>query len=616
VDIKLGFRLILLIGAALTALAIAGFAYSQRAFFADTSRGEQLDHVVTEGIELVQLTHEILLYGEPRAVQQWHRQVEEVTEAMRAVQLPPHSPIIPMVEALSFRFTALHPLLDRLTEVHENGNDAKVTAILRSQLFQESTQLQGSLREVKAAADAIVRHAYGAAKERQLAIFGLFGAAMILFVGLVFVRFHTVILTPLENLEATIERLRQGVPSRATVADDNEIGTICATFNQLLDQQEAARAELESLAERFRTVFEQAAVGMAMVAPDGTWLEVNQCLCDILGHDRDALLACGYSVFVPDPATRPDIEASRAILAGDASSRSWETAYRHQGGQTVTARVTIALARDSARRALYFVTVFEDITARKQAETALRDGNRRLEDQARVLQRANADLQSFAWVASHDLREPLRTISMYIDLIERRLGPDLDGDLREFMDYTIAGARRMYALIGGLLEYARIGAAEDGFAEIALATVVEAARLNLVRALLDVGATVTIDPSMPTVTGVASELTLVIQSLLENAIKFRDPARPPAITITCADAGADWQVAVADNGIGFEQAYAERIFGIFQRVVDPDDYEGVGVGLAVAKKIIDYHGGRIWAEARPGVGCTVRFTLPKSPPAH
>ncbi len=611
-NIKLGFRLILLIGAALTALAIAGFAYSQQAFFADTSRGEQLDHIVTEGVQLVQLTHEILLYGEPRAVSQWHRQVDEVAEAMRAVDLAQNSPIIPMVEALSYRFTALRPLLDRLIQARDNGNDPKVTAILRSQLFQESTQLQGSLREVKATADALVRHAYGGAKERQLAIFGLFGAAMILFVGLVFVRFHTVILTPLENLEATIERLRQGEPSRATVADDNEIGTICATFNQLLDQQEAARAELESLAERFRTVFEQAAVGMAMVAPDGTWLEVNHCLSEILGHDRGAFLASGYSLFSPEPATRPDIEAARAILAGEAGSRSWETAYRHQGGQIVIARVTTALARDSARRALYFVTVFEDITARKQAEVLLRDGNRRLEDQARVLQRANADLRSFAWVASHDLREPLRTISMYIDMIERRLGPDLDGDLREFMDYTIAGARRMYALIGGLLEYARVGAAEDGFAEFSFAEVVGEARLNLARALMEAGATVTLDPSLPIVTGVASELTMVVQNLLENAIKFRDPARPLAIVVTCADGGADWRFAVADNGIGFEQAYAERIFGMFQRVVGPDDYEGVGVGLALAKKIIDYHGGRIWAEARPGVGCTIRFTLPKS----
>ncbi|OAN49338.1 sensor histidine kinase [Magnetospirillum moscoviense] len=611
-DIKLGFRLVLLIGAFLTALAIAGFAYSQHAFFADTSRSEQLDRVVTEGVQLVQLTHEILLYGEPRAIRQWHSQVEEVAEAMKPVRLAADSPVAPMIDALFYRFTALHPLLDRLSEARGNGNDTNVTAILRSQLFQESTQLQASLREIKSASDRIARHAYDSAKERQLAIFGLFSAAMILFVGLVFVRFHKVILTPLEGLETTIESLRQGVPARANVADDNEIGTICATFNQLLDQQEAGRVELESMAERFRTVFEQAAVGMAMVAPDGTWLDVNHCLSDILGYDHDCLVAGGYPLFTVDPAQRPDTLAARAILAGDCASRSWEIAYRHQNGETVIARVTTALARDSAGRALYFITVFEDVTARKLAETQLREGNRRLEDQARILQRANADLQSFAWVASHDLREPLRTISMYIDLIERRLGPDIDGDLREFMTYTILGARRMYALIGGLLDYARIGSADSGFDDVAFAKVVDEARQNLAGALMDAGATVTPGPAMPTVTGIEAELTMVVQNLLENSIKFRDPARPLTIAITCADGGPEWRFTIADNGIGFEQAYAERIFGIFQRVVDPEEYEGVGVGLALAKKIIDYHGGRIWAEGRPGVGCSIHFTLPKS----
>lgn len=610
-NIKLGFRLILLVGFLLTAAAIAAFVASQRSFFADTSRAEQLDRVVTEGVQLVQLTHEILLYGEARAIGQWRSQSVEVIEAVRAVHPGPGVTGRPAIEALSYRLAALTPLLERLITARGNNTDPKITTILASQLFQETTQLQASLRELKDAADNILRNAYDSAKERQLAIFGLFVAAMIMFVSLVFVRFHTVILTPLENLEDTIERLRQGVPARADVADDNEIGTICATFNNLLDEQESARAAQESLAERFRTVFEQAAVGMAMIAPDGHWLEANHCLSEILGYERGDFLSQGFALFAPHPDSRQDVEACRAILAGDFSSLSWESEYRHRDGRAVVARVTSALAHDSERRPLYFVTAFEDVTARRQAEHQLRESNRRLENQTRILQRANADLQSFAWVASHDLREPLRAISMYIDMIQRRLGPDADAELKEFMGYAITGARRMYGLIGGLLEYARLGTAEDGFSDIAFATLVDAAREVLAAALDDAGATLEVAPDLPVVSGVASELTLVVRNLLENAIKFRDPGRPLTISVSCADDGAAWRFTIADNGIGFDQAYADRIFGIFQRVVDPDIYEGVGVGLAVCKKVVDYHGGRIWAEAKPGLGCAIHFTLPR-----
>ncbi len=225
------------------------------------------------------------------------------------------------------------------------------------------------------------------------------------------------------------------------------------------------------------------------------------------------------------------------------------------------------------------------------------------------LARSNAELEQFAYVASHDLRQPLRMISSYVTLLERRLGDQLDETAREFIGYAVSGVKRMDALIMGLLDYSRVGRGNEAFTLVDLGESIAAARANL---CLNDGeeATVLIDADMPRVHGVPSELIRLFQNLIGNAIKYRHPERLPHIRISAQREGNDWDIVVRDNGLGIDPAHAERIFGMFQRLHGEGEYEGTGIGLAICRKIAATHHGRIWVESQEGQGSCFHVTLP------
>jgi PAS domain S-box-containing protein len=228
------------------------------------------------------------------------------------------------------------------------------------------------------------------------------------------------------------------------------------------------------------------------------------------------------------------------------------------------------------------------------------------------LARSNADLQQFASVASHDLQEPLRMVASYLQLLEKRYRGQLSPEADEFIRFAVDGAKRMDALIKGLLAYARIGAKPKPFEPIACEAVLERALANLEIALEESGATVTHGP-LPAVTGDPLLLTQLFQNLIANAIKFRRQ-EPPRVHVAAEPLPGPpppaWVFSVCDNGIGIERQYFERIFGLFQRLHSREQYPGTGLGLAVCKRIVERHGGRIWIESTPGVGTTFFFSLP------
>jgi light-regulated signal transduction histidine kinase (bacteriophytochrome) len=234
---------------------------------------------------------------------------------------------------------------------------------------------------------------------------------------------------------------------------------------------------------------------------------------------------------------------------------------------------------------------------------------RALEDRTRDLERSNRDLAEFAYVASHDLQEPLRMVASYVQLLERRYKDKLDDDARDFINYAVDGAHRMQRLLSDLLTYSRAGSDAEPLQHVDLNSCVAAAIQNLDAAVREARATVRVEDSLPTIPGNESQLTQVFQNLIGNALKFKGTAAP-VIRISAISKYRHVEVRVADNGIGLDPQHADRIFVIFQRLHERGKYPGNGLGLAICKKIVGRHGGRIWVESRPGHGATFIFTLP------
>jgi light-regulated signal transduction histidine kinase (bacteriophytochrome) len=235
-------------------------------------------------------------------------------------------------------------------------------------------------------------------------------------------------------------------------------------------------------------------------------------------------------------------------------------------------------------------------------------GNAKLASQSEELRRSNAELEQFAYVASHDLQEPLRKVASFCQALKSRYHGQLDERADQYIDFAVDGAQRMQTLINALLALSRVGRGGEEHEQLALDEVAAAASSSLTVEIQAAGAQVLIDP-LPEVRGERTLLVSVFQNLIGNAIKFRS-AEAPVIQISCVPQENEWLLSFADNGIGIEQEYAERIFQIFQRLHTRDAYDGTGIGLALCRKIAEYHGGHIWLDPTYTDGARFQLTLP------
>ena len=243
-----------------------------------------------------------------------------------------------------------------------------------------------------------------------------------------------------------------------------------------------------------------------------------------------------------------------------------------------------------------------DITQRKEMELELRQLNEEL-------QRSNEELEQFAYVASHDLQEPLRMVASYTQLLEQRYGEHLDDRARKYIDYAVDGAKRMQGLISDLLELSRIGTQGKSLVPTSADEILDKVLANLRLSIEECGGRVTREP-LPTVAADRGQLAQLLQNLIANGLKFHRPEAPPVIHVSAARADDAWTFSVRDNGIGIAEEFAGDVFNVFRRLNKRGEYEGNGIGLAVAKKIVARHKGRLWLESVPGEGSTFYFTLP------
>ena len=266
-------------------------------------------------------------------------------------------------------------------------------------------------------------------------------------------------------------------------------------------------------------------------------------------------------------------------------------------------------------------TIVEQMRATIVADLeAVQEQQATLEQQAQELTRSNAELEQFAYVASHDLQEPLRKVASFCQMLERRYADQLDDRARQYIAYAVDGAKRMQQLVNDLLAFSRVGRTTKGFQDVDCNAALGRALENVRVRLEEVGATVTAGP-LPVVRGDLSLLVALLQNLVDNGVKFRRPGVPPTVALHAGRVGDEWEFVFEDNGIGIDPMYAERVFVIFQRLHSREEYEGTGIGLALCRKIVEYHGGRIWIDAAPSEGegsgggrtrsgTTIRWTLP------
>jgi PAS domain S-box-containing protein len=260
-----------------------------------------------------------------------------------------------------------------------------------------------------------------------------------------------------------------------------------------------------------------------------------------------------------------------------------------------------AIREQNADRATLCRVVMSDITERKRAEQALVKNS---ED----LARSNSDLAQFAYVASHDLQEPLRTITRFVQLLEKRYQGKLDQDADEFIGFIVSGTKRMQQIINDLLAYSRVNTRKEPPHIMKINDSIKSAMQNIKYVMEETRGTI-IYGEMPSVIADETQMTQLFQNLIGNALKFHGE-EAPQVEISAVRKGDDWIFSLRDNGIGIDPQYKDRIFEIFQRLHTSEEYEGTGIGLAIAKKIVERHDGRIWMESEPGKGSTFNFTLP------
>ena len=338
---------------------------------------------------------------------------------------------------------------------------------------------------------------------------------------------------------------------------------------------------------------------MFMLDPQGILTSWNAGVERLLGYTEEEWIGQHASIiFTPEEKAVEvcESEMQKALETGSATDIRW---HRLKDGSEFFANGFMNALRDEQGNLIGYAKILTDETARKQLQDSLTE--------------SNTALEQFAYVASHDLQEPLRTMSLYAELLAQKYEGKLDADADKYLNFIVGASGRMNDLVRDLLADARLTTEKERPSSIALDEDLEAALTHLESTIEESGGTVTHDP-LPTVQADRGQIVRLFQNLISNALKYRKRNEPPKVYVGAQQQGQEWVISIRDNGIGFDPKYANTIFGPFKRLHTAEEYPGTGVGLAICRRIVQSFGGRIWAESQPGEGSTFFFTLPVEAP--
>ncbi len=379
-------------------------------------------------------------------------------------------------------------------------------------------------------------------------------------------------------------------------------GTLVTAAIRDISVRRAADLELAQAEGRYRGLLEAAPDAMVVVNQAGEIVLLNVQAEKQFGYSRDELVGQQVTNIIPEGFAErliaDDLRSAEDALAQQIGTGIELTALRKDRTEFP---IELMLSPLESTEGILVTAAIRDITVRRQADVTLQQ---KVDD----LNRSNEELGQFAYIASHDLQEPLRMVASYTQLLSRRYKGKLDADADEFIDYAVDGASRMQRLIQDLLTYSRVGSRGEELVDTSSEDALEQALTNLRVAIDDSGALVTHDP-LPTVRADETQLTQLFQNLIGNAIKYQSPGIPKVHVGATKNGSRHWLFSVKDNGLGIDPEYFERIFQMFQRLHKREEFEGTGIGLAICKKIVERHGGTISVESQPGQGSTFRFAL-------
>ncbi len=380
------------------------------------------------------------------------------------------------------------------------------------------------------------------------------------------------------------------------------------TLDNLEEKVDLRTKELGLAHDYNRNLIETSLDPLVTIGPDGKITDVNKATEKVTGYLREELVGTDFANYFTEPEKA---EKGYQQVFQYGLVRDYPLEIRHRNGILTPVLYNASVYRDESGEVVGVFAAARDVTERKKAEKELREYWENLEEQVKLrteeLAKSNADLKQFTYVASHDLREPLRMITTFLQLLDRRYKSQLDDDAREFIDFAVDGAKRLDKMIIDLLEYSRITNKEMMFSEVDFEEVMDQVNLNLNVVIYENNADITYDLPQ-NVRADENQMIILLQNLIGNAIKYRNDEKPK-IHVSAKQDGNFYVFQVKDNGIGIDSKHLKRIFTIFQRLHTHQEYEGSGIGLSIAQRIVHQHGGEIWAESEPGKGSTFYFTI-------
>ena len=378
-----------------------------------------------------------------------------------------------------------------------------------------------------------------------------------------------------------------------------EFATDITTQKETVRSLQETRKLVEEYQTRFTRLFEEAHDAILLFDVEGQFLDMNRKAIELFGYTKDELTSMTIWDLI-SPSEQSDSHMKlKKLLDGDRIP-VFERTLVAKDGSLIPVENSAFVVRDEHGEVKFIQSILRDIRKRKEAE-------RRVQQTLEEVERSNRELEQFAYVASHDLQEPLRMVASFTQLLEKRYADQLDDTAREYIAFAVDGANRMQNLINALLRYSRVGTRGNPFTPTDCSEVLAQALINVKSQIDETQALITND-ALPIVAVDADQLVQLFQNLISNAIKFRKDTAPRIhISAECTEDEAIF--SVSDNGIGIDPTYLDKIFVIFQRL-DGHAFPGTGIGLSICKKIVERHEGRIWVESEPGHGSTFYFTLP------